>query len=236
MALAGLFLGYLLCLPLFFLARHICSLQKPTERFFASSIRTVMNLQPWLNIECDLREWNTLRENTRRPILLLANHRSHLDMFLLLSFIPGLHSLSKRQLLRFWPLAPFLKVTKQILIDSKNLGSFIKSLDEARDRARSGQNILIFPEFTRCAPGFHGIGPLNRAVFKMARDAKALVVPIMIQGTDVAWPKNESCFHPVSHVSIRALPALDADVFTSSEALMHATRAAFEGAFTGQAP
>lgn len=64
-----------------------------------------------------------------------------------------------------------------------------ESIRRAMSLLESGEAVLIFPEGTR-GDGKH-LQPLNKGVAMMAKRTGALVMPVAVVGTHIAWPKGQ---------------------------------------------
>ena len=65
-------------------------------------------------------------------------------------------------------------------IDRKNRKNFVKNLEKAKNKLRSNQSIVMFPEGTRSADGI--IKPFKSGAFIMAIQMKMPILPIIIEG------------------------------------------------------
>lgn len=149
------------------------------------------------------RRWATGREKIaalRGPVILVANHASHLDTPVILSALP--RRLRKRTVVAAaadyfyrnravaWMVSVIFNTTP---IErkgggmAKNGGHLDKLLDD-------GWNLLLYPEGTRSRDGLPGRIRRGAAVLAAAHDLK--IVPIMVSGTREAmppgriWPKR----------------------------------------------
>lgn len=75
-----------------------------------------------------------------------------------------------------------------ISIDRTNRKAAFASLQEAIRKIREGASVLIFPEGTRSDDGT--ILPFKKGGFVMAVEAKALIVPVVITGTQAVMSKG----------------------------------------------
>ena len=123
-----------------------------------------------------------------------------------------------------------MRVTGQIPTQRGRIDSFWQAMETARRRLQQGQTVLVFPEMTRCAEGATGTRNFMLAPFLMAKESQVPVVPLVIRGTDRAWPRGTFGLRPKQKVALRTLPALDPRQFASAEELCRAARAQIDGA------
>jgi len=116
------------------------------------------------------------------PLCFVANHQSQLDIPAVVS---GLHiwagfitkkELKKVPLLHFW-----IEAINCVYIDRKSPRSSIEAIIKGVDNIRKGIPMFIFPEGTRSKTG--ALGEFKVGSLKLATRAKALIVPIAINGT-----------------------------------------------------
>lgn len=223
-AIIGTLFGYLLTFFLFVLAKVIKPLHPPsskvildfTERFYASSIHFLLKLQPWLHYKTNLPRLSQYRAfinhqcQTRR-LLYVANHRSNLDTFLLISLIPGLRGLAKSSLFYNFFFAPFMWIVGFIPVEKGNAKSFIDGLDRLRTELLANEiPVLIFPENTRCSKGSSKLNKWGQAVFKMAIEAKATIIPIALKNTDTVLGRGDLLLTPFRPIQIKMLTPVEA--------------------------
>jgi 1-acyl-sn-glycerol-3-phosphate acyltransferase len=82
--------AYIIGAPLYLLGRRFIWARRLAERINVKAIGFMMRSQPWYDIDAKLERFEkaTLED---RPLLLVSNHRSNLDSFVLLSLIRGVH-------------------------------------------------------------------------------------------------------------------------------------------------
>jgi 1-acyl-sn-glycerol-3-phosphate acyltransferase len=140
-------------------------------------------------------------EGVKGPVILVANHASHLDTPVILSALP--RRLRKRTVVaaaadyfyrnRFVAYAVSL-IFNTVPIERKRGGGMSKNgghLDRLLDQ---GWNLLLYPEGTRSRNGMPG--PLRRGAAVLAAAHNLTIVPIRVTGTAQAmppgrfWPKR----------------------------------------------
>ncbi len=148
--------------------------------------------------------------------LCVANHRSHMDVFLLLEQIRGLRILTKN--LIFWipglGIAAFL--LRMIRVKRGDQNSFWKAMDKISDALKNKEIVHVFPEMTRSAYGETKLARFTLAPFQKAMEVGVPVVPIAIWGTDYLWPKGTHAIAGKGPLVVKNLTAVDSREFASA--------------------
>ena len=93
--------------------------------------------------------------------------------------------------------APFMLLIGFVPVDKGNVRSFLEGIQLLRTKIlMKDRPALVFPETTRCQKNAAGLGKFSEAVFKAAIDAEALVVPVLIKGTDDILGRGDFLINP----------------------------------------
>lgn len=232
-ALIGLIFGYLLTFALYFTA-WIVSLfyVRPARRLSdfirygaeyvqCFSIRMLLRLQPWLHCQTNLPHiYGFYDQFKTRRVLFVANHRSSLDTFFLISYIPGLRGLAKSSLYYNIFFAPFMIVAGFMPVKKGSADSFLEGLKLLKTKLlQRDRAVLFFPENTRCAKGFPSVAKFGSSIFQNAIDSDAVVVPLVMKKTDRVMGRGEYLLHPFEPIEIEMLEAIDAKNFQDGQTL-----------------
>lgn len=216
-AVIGSFFGYVASAPFFLLGIFWPPAIRLGDALLFPGIRLLMDTQPWLDARVELPELAA-----RRGVLLVSNHRSHLDAFLLLSRIRGVRILARRSLFRVPGLGLMMRLCRHIPCERGDLGDFQAAFRAVRERLEAGEIVHVFPELTRCEPGHDGVRPFVLAPFHAAIQAGSPIVPVAIAGTDGAWPRGALRIASGRKILVRALAPLDPARYRSPDDLRSA--------------
>lgn len=123
--------------------------------------------------------------------LLVANHRSYIDVIALLENSPCLF-LVKSEVARWPVIGPAVRLSRCVPVDRKSPVSRAASVDAMARTLRSGASVCVFPEGTTTAGP--GILPFSPGAFRMAAGQGIPVVPAAIAYEDpaCAWVGDDS--------------------------------------------
>lgn len=138
------------------------------------------------------------------PVVLLANHQSHLDPPLIGCFMPRPLGYLARDTLFSGFLGPLIRSYDAIPIDRD--GSGLAGIRATLKRIKQGDAVLMFPEGTRSEDG--KLQPLKPGFIALVRRGKASIVPLGIAGTFEAYPRGKTfpAPRPVALVCGKAIP------------------------------
>ncbi|MGE5256558.1 MAG: lysophospholipid acyltransferase family protein [Hyphomicrobiales bacterium] len=164
------------------------------------------------------------RIDVNRPYIFMANHQSNLDIPVLLGHLPvQFRWLAKAELFKIPVFGQAMRGAGYISVDRANRQAAFESLQEAREKIRSGCSIVIFPEGTRSLDG--SLKPFKKGGFVMAIGAGAPIVPLAVRGTYRIMPKNTWLIRPGDvAVDIGEPLATEGYTLESKEVLMEAVR------------
>lgn len=188
-----------------------------SEIFFARAIRFLLIMQPWLRCRTNFDSIGGYFDQFHsRRVLFVGNHRSNMDTFLLISYIPGLRGLAKSSLFKNFFFAPIMHMMGFIPVDKNSMPSFVNGLRRLRDDV-FGQDlpVLMFPENTRREPGKPPIGKFSASGFALAMESNALIVPLVLKNTDQILGKGDMLLRPFAPVEIKQLQPVDPSRFTN---------------------
>jgi 1-acyl-sn-glycerol-3-phosphate acyltransferase len=118
--------------------------------------------------------------------LVVSNHMSHLDVFILGIALERPLNYVARSTLFFPPLGALIRSVGGFPIQREGMGS--QGLKETLRRLRAGGLVLLFPEGTRSRDG--EVGEFKQGIAVLAARAKVPVIPAGLAGTFQAWPRT----------------------------------------------
>jgi 1-acyl-sn-glycerol-3-phosphate acyltransferase len=137
-------------------------------RFMVAAVRVI----------CGIRlEVSGLEHIPRGAALIASRHQSAFDTFVWMTLVPRCCYVLKQELLRIPLFGKLIVGARMIAVDrSAGTASLRSLLREGRRAASEQQQIVIFPEGTRGAPG--EMGPLQPGIAALAAHTGLAVIPV----------------------------------------------------------
>jgi 1-acyl-sn-glycerol-3-phosphate acyltransferase len=165
----------------------------------------------------------------QRPCVVVANHASLADPFLLSHLPFDQRFVAKQELFRLPLVGWLLKLAGDIPIQRGDHASAVAMERACVTTLAHGLSVTIFPEGTRSRNG--ALGELRSGAFRIATLARARILPVALHGTAACIvdgrPKR-------ARARAEILPALESDGCTVDE-LRERTRRALEAALARRA-
>lgn len=143
-----------------------------------------------------------------RTYLVMSNHQSSYDIFVLMHAFPGtLRMIAKREMFDVPIVGGAMKAAEFVSLDRGNHRKAREGLNYAKEKIESGVNVWISPEGTRSPDG--RLLPFKKGGFMLALQTGTPILPVSVVGTrDVLLSKG---FHVKRgrRVDVRFHPPVD---------------------------
>ena len=137
----------------------------------------------------------------RRPYVVVANHESYADVFLISCFPWEMKWLSKDTMFKIPCMGWMMQMAGDIKLVRGDRDSTINAIAQCRDRLAKRVSVMIFPEGTRSKT--QEMLPFKDGAFRLAIESQAPVLPIAVAGTRNAMAKGTFRFlraHAIAQV------------------------------------
>ncbi len=214
-AVLGSFFIYIANLPLLILSRWSRKAWRISGWITQLGLKTLRWFQPWWRGELAVNLPVPAQQGDQ-GCLCVANHRSHLDVFLLLEQIRNVRILTKHAIFLVPGLGCAAFLLRMIRIKRGDQGSFWRAMETIETALRNNEIVHVFPEMTRARFGQMTLNRFTLAPFQKAINTGAPVLPIAIWGTDFLWPKGQYGIAWKGPLVVRSLAVVNSQDFSSA--------------------
>jgi uncharacterized protein len=149
----------------------------------------------------DLNIINPTKETFEKPAIIIANHQSMLDIFMVLMHTPKTIIMTKGWVWNNTILGSVARYADYYCADE----GYENLKDKASGKIAQGYSIVIFPEGKRSYTG--EIDRFHKGAFYLAEELKTDILPIIIHGTKQSVPRGKRIIRK-SLVTLKYLPRI----------------------------
>jgi 1-acyl-sn-glycerol-3-phosphate acyltransferase len=158
------------------------------------------------------------------PHVLMSNHQSHFDIFVLFKAFPGvLRMVAKVELSRVPVLGGAMSAAEFVFLDRGDRAHAHAALKLAGERLRSGVNVWIAPEGTQSRDG--ALLPFKKGGFVLAEETGASILPVTVDGTRHVLPAKHVRVHRGRRVDVTFHAPVDPRTFARRDEVIAEVRA-----------
>jgi 1-acyl-sn-glycerol-3-phosphate acyltransferase len=178
-----------------------------TARWYRRLGRVLARINPW-----DVRVIGLEHVDQRRNYVVVSNHQSLADIPVLCHVPLDTKWLAKAELFRVPVLGWMLRMAGDVPVDRSDRRNAARALLECARYLRHGCSVVFFPEGTRSPDG--SVLPFNEGPFQLAIREHVPVLPLAIEGSGSALPRDTWIFGPTQIVRLHVLPPVGVDGLT----------------------
>lgn len=154
--------------------------------------------------------------------VIVSNHQSMVDILVAFTLFTHFKWVSKAELFAL-PLIGWNMVLNRYVRLERGRGASIKKMYRACEKhLRQGSSIFLFPEGTRSPTG--RVRPFKEGAFVLAKRLEVPILPLVINGSKNALPKNSYNFHGRSDVHLEVLDPVPPESFRDTPTTELATQ------------
>ena len=139
----------------------------------------------------------------KRPVILVANHRSLIDILALYKIRRPFKWTSKDENFRLPFVGMVLSLTNSIRIKRESLRSGAQFMSQAEREIARGSSILLFPEGTRSKT--MEMRPFKEGAFVLAKKTACGIIPIVHTGSEKTFDRGSWVLKGKASIHIRVL-------------------------------
>jgi len=155
------------------------------------------------------------RDRVRRKVtyMVVSNHQSQLDILIAFKLFFPFKWVSKAAVFKLPFIGWNMVLNRYIKIKRGRKGSIAQMMKACEKNLAAGNSVYFFPEGTRSKTGI--VKPFKHGAFTLAQKMKVPILPIVINGTKNALPKNSLNFHGRHTIHIKVLEEIPLAQFAS---------------------
>ncbi|KIJ69926.1 hypothetical protein HYDPIDRAFT_104587 [Hydnomerulius pinastri MD-312] len=158
-----------------------------------------------------------------RPVVMVGNHQSMLDILYLARMFPQKASIMAKRELQWSPLGPWMFMSGAIFINRGNSSNAHKSLEAAGEEMKTkGISLMMYPEGTRHSQEVPTLLPFKKGAFHLAVQAGLPVTPVICENY---WRIYHKGVFGTGTIKVRVLPPIPTAGLTVADVTDLATRA-----------
>ena len=148
----------------------------------------------WSRFTCRLfliRVKVTGRENITKgqSYVFVANHQGAYDIWAIYGYLNhNFKWLMKKELEKIFMVGAACKKAGHVMVDDSSITGIRETIQESEETLKDGMSLVIFPEGSRSWDG--KMIPFKRGAFMLAAEFRLPVVPLTIDGSFRAMPRN----------------------------------------------
>jgi 1-acyl-sn-glycerol-3-phosphate acyltransferase len=169
------------------------------------------SLYTWLNPAWRVRVEGTERVRPGAVYVMVANHRSFVDILVLFRLFVHFKWVSKIEMFRIPAIGWNMRLNRYVALRRGDPDSIREMMAACERTLAEGSSLMIFPEGTRSPDG--RLKPFKHGAFTLALAARVPILPIVVEGTAEALPKHGLVFRGRHHIRIRVLEPIPYERF-----------------------
>jgi len=153
-----------------------------------------------------LRVTGTEHLDPEQPHIIVANHTSYLDGFIVTAALDlSIHFIVKGELARILPARLLLQRFGVEFVDRRNSNKAVSDVRRISEKSKAGQTIVFFPEGTFTT--FPGLQPFRMGAFVTAVRTRVPVTPVAIRGARNII-RGSNWFPRRGHIDVTVRPSI----------------------------
>jgi len=154
--------------------------------------------------------------DSNNTYIIVSNHQSLVDILVAFTLFTHFKWVSKAELFNI-PLIGWNMSLNQYVKLRRGSNKSVKTMYKACEKHLGhGSSIYLFPEGTRSESG--QMRKFKEGAFVLAKRLQIPILPVVINGSRTALPKNSFNFHGKTHIEVTVLPPIPPETFGEDDA------------------
>lgn len=152
----------------------------------------------------------------KETYVIVSNHQSLVDILVAFTLFTHFKWVSKAELFKIPLIGWNMSLNRYVKLRRGESGSIKQMYNACEKHLKEGSSVYLFPEGTRSETG--KMRPFKEGAFVLAKRLQKPVLPVVINGSSNAVPKNSLNFHGKTEVVVSVLPPLPPESFSEESA------------------
>jgi 1-acyl-sn-glycerol-3-phosphate acyltransferase len=189
----------------------------PAHYYAGYTLRIVGRLFTYVNPFWEIELAGPFPDDPRTPYVVVGNHFSQADPPIIARVPWEMKWVAKKELFDLPFAGWLLRLSGDISVDRRSKKSRAAVLTAARNYLAKHCSVMFFPEGTRSRDG--QVHRFSDGAFRLAIEEGVPVLPIALDGTHEALPKDSIWFDPTPEpIRVRVLDPVDTGAYAGNEA------------------
>lgn len=181
-----------------------------TARLFRTLGRVLARVNPWrIHIS------GPNHFDASRAYVIVSNHQSMADIPVIAHLRLDTKWLTKAELFRVPVVGFMLRAAGDVPVERTDTSKGARAILQCARYLRQGCSVVTFPEGTRSPDGH--IRPFNDGPFLLAIREGAPILPLVVEGSGAALPRNSWLFGEAEDIHLHVLEPVSVAGFTTAE-------------------
>jgi 1-acyl-sn-glycerol-3-phosphate acyltransferase len=175
-----------------------------TGRWFRRLGRAMARVNPW---RIHISGGENVKGN--QVYVVVSNHQSLADIPVIAHLKLDTKWLGKAELFRLPLLGWMLRMAGDVPVERSDRRTGAKAMLQCARYLRMGCSVVLFPEGTRSPDG--EVLPFHEGAFRLAIREQVPVLPLVVEGSRAALPRNSWIFGGIQDIQLRILEAVSVE-------------------------